>query len=171
MTESMLTTRLSSVITGCGANDTTCSRRSIMSRIRSTNGTTSVSPGDSVRLYRPSRSTTPARACGTIFTVRHNVSRTRKTTMAAAISGYMSAPSFVDERGRALDLHHFDLRAGLIHRVLRVRARRPFLAADLHAASPGIDPLEHDGLRPLERGGAGADGPRHRQVRLGDRPQ
>ena len=29
MTVSMLTTRLSSVITGCGGNETTCSRRSI----------------------------------------------------------------------------------------------------------------------------------------------
>ena len=49
MTVSMLTTRLSSVITGCGWNETTCSRRSIISRTRSTNGTTIVSPGLSVR--------------------------------------------------------------------------------------------------------------------------
>ena len=45
MTESMLTTRLSSVITGCGGNDTTCSRRSISGRSRSMNGTTSARPG------------------------------------------------------------------------------------------------------------------------------
>ena len=50
MTVSMLTTRLSSVITGCGGNETTCSRRSISGRSRSTNGTTSARPGVSVRL-------------------------------------------------------------------------------------------------------------------------
>jgi hypothetical protein len=50
MTESIETTRLSSVITGCGLNETTCSRRSISGRRRSMNGTTIVSPGDSVRL-------------------------------------------------------------------------------------------------------------------------
>ncbi len=49
MTESMLTTRLSSVITGCGGNETTCSRRSMVARMRSMKGTTSVSPGESVR--------------------------------------------------------------------------------------------------------------------------
>ena len=32
MTVSMLTTRLSHVITGCGGNDTTCSRRSMLAR-------------------------------------------------------------------------------------------------------------------------------------------
>jgi hypothetical protein len=45
----MLTTRLSSVITGCGWKDTTCSRRSISGRMRSTNGTIIASPGESVR--------------------------------------------------------------------------------------------------------------------------
>ena len=49
MTESMLTTRLSSVITGCGGNDTTCSRRSMSGRSRSTYGTSSDSPAFSVR--------------------------------------------------------------------------------------------------------------------------
>ena len=49
MTVSIETTTLSSVITGCGAKETTCSRRSITSRIRSTNGTTIVSPAFSVR--------------------------------------------------------------------------------------------------------------------------
>jgi hypothetical protein len=49
-TLSMLTTRLSSVITGWGGNDTTCSRRSISGFTRSMNGMTIESPGVSVRL-------------------------------------------------------------------------------------------------------------------------
>jgi hypothetical protein len=49
MTVSIETTTLSSVITGCGLKETTCSRRSITSRIRSTNGTTIVRPAFSVR--------------------------------------------------------------------------------------------------------------------------
>jgi hypothetical protein len=50
MTVSMPTTRLSSVITGCGGNATTCSRRSISGLTRSMNGTISVSPASSVRV-------------------------------------------------------------------------------------------------------------------------
>jgi hypothetical protein len=50
MTVSIPTTRLSSVITGWGGNETTCSRRSISGLTRSTNGMISVSPGSSVRL-------------------------------------------------------------------------------------------------------------------------
>ncbi|CAM5434339.1 hypothetical protein STANM309S_06356 [Streptomyces tanashiensis] len=46
----MLTTRLSWVITGCGGNGTTCSRRSIRLRIESMNGTTMFSPALSVRV-------------------------------------------------------------------------------------------------------------------------
>ena len=45
MTVSIETTRLSSVITGCGGNETTCSRRSISGRSRSTNGTSDREPG------------------------------------------------------------------------------------------------------------------------------
>ena len=40
----MCTTRLSSVITGWGAKETTCSRRSTFARTRSMNGTTVFSP-------------------------------------------------------------------------------------------------------------------------------
>jgi hypothetical protein len=50
MTESMWTTRLSSVITDCGSKETTCSRRSSISRMRSTNGIRRVRPASSVRL-------------------------------------------------------------------------------------------------------------------------
>jgi hypothetical protein len=49
MTVSMPTTRLSSVITGWGGKETTCSRRSMSGLTRSTNGMISVSPGSSVR--------------------------------------------------------------------------------------------------------------------------
>ena len=58
----MLTVRLSFVITGCGGNERTCSRRSIRARILSMNGTRNTSPGSSTALNRPSRSTTAA--CG-----------------------------------------------------------------------------------------------------------
>jgi hypothetical protein len=50
MTESMATVRLSDVMTGWGGKDTTCSRRSIIGRIRSTNGTSNVRPGPCVRM-------------------------------------------------------------------------------------------------------------------------
>src|SRR3954454_3176177 len=75
----MPTCRLSAVITGCGGKEMTCSRRSIVARTRSTKGTSSARPGESVRLYRPSRSTTLAWACGTIVTLR---ARTRITNGA-----------------------------------------------------------------------------------------
>ena len=53
MTVSMLTTRLSEVITGCGGNDTTCSRRSTPARTRSTNGMSRCRPASSVRVVAP----------------------------------------------------------------------------------------------------------------------
>ena len=49
MTESTPTVRLSDVITGCGGKLTTCSRRSMSGRMRSTNGSRKVSPGVAVR--------------------------------------------------------------------------------------------------------------------------
>ena len=70
MTVSMPTTRLSRVITGWGGKLTTCSRRSMSGRSRSTNGVTMFSPAFSVRWYRPNRSTIPAVACGMIRTDR-----------------------------------------------------------------------------------------------------
>jgi hypothetical protein len=48
-TVSMPTTRLSSVITGWGGNETTCSRRSMSGLSRSMNGMSTLSPGFSVR--------------------------------------------------------------------------------------------------------------------------
>ena len=123
MTESMLTTRLSSVITGCGGKETTCSRRSISGLMRSTNGTTSARPGVRVREYRPSRSTTAARACGMIRTVRTSVMSTKSTMTAGMIQKYIQAPLFIDESGCALDLGHLDAQAGLEHLVGHVCAR------------------------------------------------
>src|SRR5271168_3431803 len=71
----MPTTRLSRVMTGCGGKLTTCSRRSIKGRSRSTNGVTTFRPAFSVRWYRPNRSTIPAVACGMI-----RMARTMRTT-------------------------------------------------------------------------------------------
>ena len=94
MTVSMLTTRLSSVITGCGSNETTCSRRSISCRTRSTNGITIASPGERVVWYRPSRSTTPACACGTTLIVRQSVNSTRNATTSNTMSGSHPKPLY-----------------------------------------------------------------------------
>ena len=86
----METTRLSSVITGCGGKETTCSRRSSSGSSRSTNGIRMVRPGLSVRWYLPSRSTTPARACGMIrtdrtSTITTNMMRTSSTIQIAIL--------------------------------------------------------------------------------------
>src|SRR6266540_4826772 len=151
MTVSMFTTRLSSVMTGCGANETTCSRRSILSRMRSTNGTTSVSPGVSVRLYRPRRSTTPARACGMMRTVRASTKSTKSATTASTISVVTTGLLFVDERRRALDLDDLGARTRLEHLVLHVRPSRPLLAADANAPAVQVDALDHERFRADER--------------------
>src|SRR3954453_16643011 len=84
----MPTCRLSEVITGCGGKEMTCSRRSMVARTRSTNGTSRASPGESVRLYRPSRSTTLAWAWGTIVTVR---TMTRTTNSAITMRAIRAA--------------------------------------------------------------------------------
>ena len=88
-TVSIPTETLSSVITGCGGNVTTCSRKSMRGRTRSMNGMTIVSPGSSVRLYRPNRSTTPARACGMTRTVRAAMNSAKTTSTTATISPTM----------------------------------------------------------------------------------
>src|SRR5712691_8249424 len=79
MTVSMLTTRLSWVVTGCGGKLTTCSRRSMSGSSRSTNGVTMFSPACRVRWYRPNRSTIPALACGTMRTDLLTTTTTRMT--------------------------------------------------------------------------------------------
>ncbi len=85
-TVSMDTVRLSSVITGCGGNETTCSRRSIRALIRSRNGTSQTSPALGALLNRPSRSMTAACACGMTFTERKSTTTIRTTTTMATIS-------------------------------------------------------------------------------------
>src|SRR3954447_6235262 len=105
-------------------------------------------------------------------TVRKRMKRTSAAITSSAMSpDAMSVLLFVDERRGALDLRDLDPRAGLEHLSLHERARRPLLAADLHAAPVGVDPLEHgragadERLRPRPQLG------RHAQVLLRDRAQ
>src|SRR3954470_10465479 len=158
MTVSIPTTRLSSVITGCGGKETTCSRRSSSGLTRSTNGTISVRPGSSVREERPSRSTIPARACGTIRTPdAATMNRNTARTISAMTPGSTRASSFRDERRGALDLDDLDPPADLDDVVVVVGPRGPDLAVDAHAADPLVvgDALEDHGLLADERGGTG----------------
>src|SRR5579884_1643228 len=157
MTVSMLTTRLSSVITGCGGKETTCSRRSSSGRSRSTNGTTSARPGESVRWYRPNLSITPARACGTIRIVRATTSSTNTATASKTIRVTMGVScSTEDERRGAVDLCDFDLLFGQLWFAFEEGARRPFLATDLHAADGDVDLLYYERFLADEGGGARA---------------
>src|SRR5450755_2851109 len=131
-TVSIATTTLSSVITGWGEKLTTCSRRSISGRTRSINGVTNVNPGSSVRWYRPSRSSTAARACGMIRIVLAAITSATTTSTATTINATTWVSSlWHDERRGAPDLNHFDLPARGDHLLLVIRARRPHLAADL----------------------------------------
>ena len=150
MTVSMLTTRLSEVITGCGGNETTCSRRSTPARTRSTNGISRCSPASRVREYRPRRSTITATVCGTIRTERNSAMMTNsrtsaRTTISAiwptfVVSSVMEPPGREracrwvlarwsggrhgdDDGRRAVDAVHRDLRAGRQRRPPRSSAR------------------------------------------------
>src|SRR3954451_13484720 len=152
----MFTTRLSSVITGCGSNEITCSRRSSSGRTRSMNGITIVSPGVRVRAQRPSRSTTPARACGITRTVLASATMMKSATRASTIRAATAGLLFDDEGGRALDLDHVHAGSFLEDLVLEVRARRPFFAADPDTSAVDVDAAENDGLAPDERVRAGS---------------
>src|SRR5664279_524243 len=157
MTVSMETTRLSSVITGCGGKDTTCSRRSIMYLTLSTNGTTMFSPAGRVPLYLPNRSTIPARACGTMRTVLASTTAANSTinkNSTSTATGTVFPHSFscgasvqlgdlVHESGGAPDLEDVDLRARLDHGVLVVRSRGPDLAVDPPLSALRGDLREH----------------------------
>src|SRR4051794_36765195 len=173
MTESMFTVRLSSVMTGCGGKETTCSRRAISRRPRSTYGTSSARPGSSVRSNRPRRSTTPARACGTLRIERATVRSTTNAIASSTISPAVIATtsSFGDQRGRSLDLHHVDARTGFEHRALVVRPCAPHLAADLHLAVVRIHTLYDQGALADQRRRACAQRGRHPRVPQRDRPQ
>src|SRR4051794_20055804 len=168
----MLMTRLSSVITGWGGNETTCSRRSSSGLTRSTYGTTSARPGSSVRWQRPSRSTTPARACGMIRMPRATViSTTAATTMSTIKLAKGVLFLFVYQRRGALDLHDLDPGAGLEGVVLVVGAGGPDLAVQLHRAAVAVDAVDHHGRRPDQRRRSGAQLRRHVQVAPRDRSQ
>src|SRR3954454_2252380 len=174
MTVSIPTTRLSSVITGCGGNETTCSRRSSSGLTRSTNGTISGSPGGSVRAARPSRSTIPARACGTIRTpAAATMNRNTARTISAIRPAVIAVSSFRDERRGAPDLDDLDPLAGLDDVVVVVRAGGPHLAVDAHAADTLVvgDALHHHPGPPHQRRRAGAQPRRLAAVRAGQRPQ
>ncbi len=84
-TVSIDTVRLSCVITGCGGNDTTCSRRSTFARTLSRKGTRKFNPGDATVRNRPSRSTTADWACGTTI----NAFVTTMTTNSASTATTM----------------------------------------------------------------------------------
>src|SRR4051794_26506773 len=91
----MPTCRLSDVITGWGGKEMTCSRRSMVARTRSTNGTRMDRPGDSVRLYRPSRSITFAWACGTMVTLLASTMTTKSATTSRAMSAGVTGAPFL----------------------------------------------------------------------------
>src|SRR3954451_9927457 len=172
MTESMFTVRLSSVMTGCGGNETTCSRRSISGRTRSTYGTTSASPGWSVRRERPRRSTTPARAGGTIRIERATVTSTTnaiaRTTIRPAVISTTS--SFGDQGSHAVDLQDIHASARFEHVALVIWPRGPDLAADLHLTMVGVDALHDHGTLPDQRRGARPERRRRTHVPARDRP-
>src|ERR1043165_9791647 len=125
-------------------------------RSRSTKGTTSARPGESVRWKRPNRSLTPARACGTIRTGRATTSRTKAATAAKTIKAIMRIScSTKDERRGALDLCDLDVLSGMQCLAVEEWTGRPLFAADLHAAAGAVDLLEHDCLLAHEGGGSG----------------
>src|SRR5579864_7234275 len=105
-------------------------------------------------------------------TVRAKTASTMIATIRTMIKGTIRvAPLFVDERCGALNLDDLDLRARLEHLIRHVRARRPFLAADLDPAAMLVDALQHDRVRALQCSGARAQRRRHAQVRARDRAE
>src|SRR5918996_1413545 len=165
MTVSMLITRLSSVITGCGGNETTCSRRSIRGFKRSAYWTTSAGAG--------SRG-----AWGMIRMPRDSVMSTTTATTMSTIRVATGRPSWVAyeslfgyQRGGAVDLEHLDPGAGLESLVLVERAGAPDLAADLHLTAATVHALEHHGGGADQRCGPGAQGQRRAQMAASNRPQ
>ena len=70
MTASTSIVTLSRVMTGCGSIFVICSRRSMVSRTESRNGTMVLRPASAVRWNLPSRSMIFTCFCGTILIVR-----------------------------------------------------------------------------------------------------
>ena len=133
------------MITGCGGNETTCSRMSISGRTRSMNGTRMFRPGMSVLWYRPRRSTTPALACGMMRierTMHHEHEDERSTSGdhddqpmtvgIEALGGHAvgSSSSGRDDGGGAVDAAHDDAIAVAAARAAAVlgEARGPGVA-------------------------------------------
>ena len=84
MTASTSIVTLSRVITGCGSIFVICSRRSIVERTESRNGTMVFMPASAMRWNLPSRSMIFTCFCGTIRIVRiittsRNIARPRRT--------------------------------------------------------------------------------------------
>src|SRR3954453_1149639 len=107
----------------------------------------------------------PARACGTMRTVRMSTSSTTAATTIRPITPAPITTSLVaDERRGALDLQDLDTRARLERLLLVVGVRGPHLAADLDRAVVGIDAVEHHrpGADECRRAGARVRG--HAQV-------
>src|SRR3954470_18207076 len=102
---------------------------------------------------------------------RESVATTNAATTRMTINATTGAPSFVDERRRALDLCDFDARARLEDLVRHERARRPLLAAEADAAAAVVDTLHDDGVRADERGSTGAQGRWHAQMCTRERTQ
>ena len=147
MTVSMFTTRLSSVITGCGGKETTCSRRSTSGRRRSTNGTSSASPGSSVRVVAAEALHDARHApAGTIRTARASVYTTTNATTIRTIAP-ADIPLLLYLRTRAPRRP----RSSSPRRARRARAPRPRRrCARVHTSPPiftwppsRVHPLEH----------------------------
>ena len=77
----------------------------------------------------------------------------------------------MDKRGCALDLGHFDPRAGLDHLVVEERAGAPLLAAELDAPAIGVHALEDERARADQRRRAGAQPSRGAEMADGEGPQ
>src|SRR4051812_38974368 len=128
---------------------------STLVRTASTNGTSRLSPGFSVRWYLPSRSTTSIRCCGTTRIDRSTVITTISATKTA-IAMRIIWPTYVSvlphHCGCALDLDHPDPVARLERLRTVERPRPPGLAFDLYQPVVGVDPLEDQAARTLDRG-------------------
>src|SRR5918998_117589 len=118
----------------------------------------------------------PARACGTIrtpeaATMNRNTARTINAMTPASMACLLLVLGH--ERRGAPDLHHLHALAGLDDLVLVVRACRPLLPFELHAARALAvgDALGHHRGAPHERGRARTQLGRLAGVRAGERPQ
>src|SRR3954465_12601281 len=107
-----------------------------------------------IRMVRPTTSST--RNASISSTINPAVIKPPWLVYRAKGDPPAARPSLRHERRGALDLHHVHARARLEDVVLVVRARRPYLAADLHLTAVAVDPLEHERLRPDERCRPGA---------------